>query len=310
MSEETTAAGHLEHWVRSIATVIAPATALSAVLFYFGYVSSRSQYEYFGIDVDTVGLGTQDYIMRSPQPLLVPLLVLALIGIGVLALLAATRRWVAAAEVATGEGAKRRVVQVRRLTRVCLTAGLTLLGAGVALLLVYVRLRDWALYPLVTPLLVGFGATLIAYANRVRGLLRRTPEQTSAESHSALLRRSSEALVFVVIAVSVFWTTATVAQWSGRGLARQQALNLDRLPSVILDTQERLFLRGRGVVETVLDVSEGQTFHYRYRNLRLLIHGNNRMFLVPNNWSASNSTLVVQLNDSVRVQFQFQNERP
>ena len=310
MSEEPTAVGQLEHWVRSVATVIAPATALSALLFYFGYVSSRSQYEYFGIDVDTVGLGTQDYIMRSPQPLLVPLLVLALVGIGVLALLAATRRWVAAAEAGAGEDADRRAAQVRRLTRVCLIVGLAVLGAGVALLLIYVQLRDWALYPLVTPLLVGFGATLIAYANRVRGLLRRTPEQTSAESHSLLLRRSSEALVFVVIAVSVFWTTATVAQWSGRGLAQQQALNLDRLPSVILDTQERLFLRGRGVVETVLDVSDGQTFHYRYRNLRLLIHGNDRMFLVPNNWSASNSTLVVRLNDSVRVQFQFQNERP
>jgi hypothetical protein len=304
MSEETTAIGQFEHWVRSVATVVAPATVLSAVLFYFGYVSSRSQYEYFGIDVDTVGLGTQDYIMRSPQPLLVPLLVLALIGIGVLALLAATRRWVAEAKAGAGEGA------VRRLTRACLTVGLTVLGVGVALLLVYVQLRDWALYPLVTPLLVGFGATLIAYANRVRGLLRHTPEQTLAESQSLLLRRSSEALVFVVIAVSVFWTTATVAQWSGRGLAQQQALNLDRLPSVILDTQDRLFLRSRGVVETVLAGSEGQIFHYRYRNLRLLIHGNNRMFLVPNNWSASNSTLVVQLDDSVRVQFQFQNERP
>jgi uncharacterized membrane protein YidH (DUF202 family) len=310
MNEETTTAGQLERWARSVATVIAPATALGAVLFYFGYVSSRSQYEYFGIDVDTVGLGTQDYIMRSPQPLLVPLLVLALIGIGVLALLAATRRWVAVAEAGAGEAADRRAVQVRRLTRVCLGVGLTVLSAGVALLLVYVKLRDWAFYPLVTPLLVGFGAALIAYANRVRDLLPRTPEQTSAESHSLLLRRSSEALVLVVIAVSVFWTTATVAQWSGRGLAQQQALNLDRLPSVILDTQERLFLRGRGVVETVLDVSEGQTFHYRYRNLRLLIHGNNRMFLVPNNWSASNSTLVVELDDSVRVQFQFQNERP
>jgi hypothetical protein len=125
-----------------------------------------------------------------------------------------------------------------------------------------------------------------------------------------LLRRSSEALVFVVIAVSVFWTTATVAQWSGRGLAQRQALDLDRLPSVILDTKERLFLRSHGVLETVLDASEGQTFRYRYRNLRLLIHGNDRMFLVPNNWSASNSTLVVPLDNSVRVQFQFQNDQP
>jgi hypothetical protein len=297
VNEDGTAVGQLERWVRSGATIIAPATALSAVLFYFGYVSARAQYEYFGIDVDTIGLGTQDYIMRSPTPLLVPLLVLALVGIGVLALLGTTRRWANKAS----NGAR-----VRRLARGCQLTGLSVLGVGVTLLLVYVQFREWAYYPLVTPLLVGFGATLIAYGNRVRRLLRGTP----VETHSLLLRRSSEALVFVVIAVSVFWTTATVAQWSGRGLAQHEALNLDRLPSVILDTKERLFLRSPGVEETVLDTSEAQTFHYRYRNLRLLIHGNNRMFLVPDNWSASNSTMVVQLDGSTRVQFQFQNERP
>jgi hypothetical protein len=61
---------------------------------------------------------------------------------------------------------------------------------------------------------------------------------------------------------------------------------------------------------TVLPQSEGQTFHYRYRNLRLLIVGKDRMFLVPNSWSASDSTLVVPLDGSVRVQFQFQNSPP
>ncbi len=52
-----------------------------ALLFYFGYVSARAQYEYFGIDVDTVGLSTQDYVMGSPQPLLVPLLGLSLLAV-------------------------------------------------------------------------------------------------------------------------------------------------------------------------------------------------------------------------------------
>jgi hypothetical protein len=125
-----------------------------------------------------------------------------------------------------------------------------------------------------------------------------------------LLRRSARALVVVVIVVSVFWTTATVAQWSGRGLAQRQALDLDQLPSVILDTKERLYLRSPGIDEKVLEQSEGQTFHYRYRNLRLLIHANDLMFLVPNKWSASDSTLIVKMSDSVRVQFQFQNQRP
>lgn len=302
MSDEASAFGAFERWARAAGTVIAPATAVGAVLFYFGYVSARSQYEYFGIDVDTIGLGTQDYIMRSPQPLLVPLLVLALAGVGVLALLSWTRRWVAAPA--------RRALQVRRLVQWCLGAGAVLLGAGVALLFGYAGLGDWPFYPLVTPSLTGFGAALIAYGGRVRELRRRLPAGTPADRSALLLRRASEALVFVIVAVSVFWTTATVAQWSGRGLAREQARELDRLPSVILDTKERLYLRSEGIAETALAESPGQTFRYRYRNLRLLIHGNDRMFLVPRHWSASNSTLVVRLDGSVRVQFQFQNQAP
>jgi hypothetical protein len=65
-----------------------------------------------------------------------------------------------------------------------------------------------------------------------------------------------------------------------------------------------------GIEETQLSPSEGQTFHYRYRGLRLLIEGQNRMFLVPGYWSASDSTLMIALDGSVRVQFQFQNQPP
>ncbi len=69
-----------ERWVSFAAGIVTPVTLITALLFYFGYVSARSQYEYFGIDVDTIGLSTQDYVMRSPQPLLVPLLVLSLLA--------------------------------------------------------------------------------------------------------------------------------------------------------------------------------------------------------------------------------------
>jgi hypothetical protein len=301
VTEETPAPGQLERWIRSGATIIAPATALSALLFYFGYVSARSQYEYFGIDVDTIGLGTQDYIMRSPQPLLAPLLVLTLVGAGVFALHAATRRRIAAA--AAG---------VLRVARALSIAGLALLGAGVSLLVIYIQLRDWALYNLVTPLLIALGAALTAYGSRVRKLVAH-PEPDSGPTQpqrSQLARRTSSTLIYVLIAAGVFWTTATVAQWTGRGLAQYQAQNLNRLPSVILDTKERLYLRSPGIEETVLPDSQGQTFHYRYRRLRLLIHGHDRMFLVPDAWSASNSTLIVAKDGSVRVQFQFQNQRP
>lgn len=313
MTDDAPPPGQIERWIRSSATVIAPATALSALLFYFGYVSARSQYEYFGVDVDTIGLGTQDYVMRSPEPLLVPLLVLTLIGTGCLAVHTAVRRRIAAAGSRGDENPAPPetdpvVGRIRRLARLGVTVGLVLLGAGVLLLFGYAYVRDWAFYALVTPLLIALGAALTAYGSRLLDLLPRPARKDVPRSE--LLRRTTSVLIYVVIAVGIFWSTATVAQWSGRGLARDRARTLADLPSVILDTKERLFLRSPGIEETVLPESVGQTFHYRYRRLRLLIHGHDRMFLVPDTWSASNSTLIIALDGSVRVQFQFQNQAP
>lgn len=171
-------------------------------------------------------------------------------------------------------------------------AGLCLLGLGVVLLFLYAVVREWSLYGIVTPALISVGGALVAYA----------PPPPA--------RRVVRILCWVVIGACAFWTTATVAQWTGRGLATYQALHLDQLPSVIVDTHERLYLRSPGVEETVLRAAPGQTYHFRYRRLRLLIHGHDRMFLVPERWSASNTTLMVPLDGSVRVQFQFQNDAP
>jgi hypothetical protein len=289
--------GGVLRWIASWAGVIAPVSLLSAVLFYFGYVSARSQYEYFGIDVDTVGLGSQDYVMRSPQPLLVPLIVLTLSGAGLLVMHAAIR------ERVIGAAADRRTTLA---IRVCRLIGQVLLCAGVLLLLGYPLVDQWPYYALVTPLLLAAGGGLVAYT----GYLHRLQARTDTTAPVALARRAAVVLIYVLIAASVFWATATVAQWSGRGLAQNQARNLDDLPRVILDTTERLHLRDPVVQETVLEAGEGQTFRYRYRRLRLLIVGRDRIFLVPEVWSASNSTLVVPLDCSVRVQFQFQNQPP
>jgi hypothetical protein len=318
----------LERWVSFGATVVAPATVLSAVLFYFGYVSSRAQYAYFGIDVDTIGLGTQDYIMRSPQPLLFPLLVLTLAGVGAMLLHNAVSRRLNSiygrptAQLTEPERAERarHSAQARRLAQRVLVIGLVVFGVGVILLVSYPTVRDWPLYNLVTPIVVALGVMSSAYAGNVLNQLGRLEQQAAGNpppsgsaarpDASALIRRSAAVLIFVVIVATLFWATATVAQWSGRGVARYTARHLDQLPSVILDTKERLYLRSPGVEETVLPATTDQTFHYRYRRLRLLIQGHDLMFLVPDTWSASDSTLVVPLDGSVRAQFQFQNDPP
>jgi hypothetical protein len=271
----------VERWVSFAAKIVAPLSLISALLFYFGYVSARSQYEYFGIDVDTIGLSTQDYVMRSPQPLLVPLLVLTLLAVVGLLLHDAVH------PTETG---------VRRAGQVAIVV----LLIGIAGLFAFPLIGQLPYYALIVPVVIGLAAAALAYIVYLRPKI--DPDRPSQPVLIALLA--------VVTVTCAFWATATTAQYSGRGLAKADAENLDKFPVVILDTKEKLSLRSPGLEETALRPGQGQTFNYRYRGLRLLVVGENRMFLVPQQWNASNTTVVVPLDSSIRVQFQFQNDPP
>lgn len=297
-----------ERLLATLASVAAPLTLVTALLFYYGYAASRAQYRYFGVDVDTIGLSTQDYVMRSPQVLLTPLLVLLAVGAVGVVVHAAVRRRVAAVFAGRPHVADVTVVRsssylrgVRQVARLLIVAGYCVLAAGAVLLVTYPVLRRWTAYPLVTPLLMALGSALAGYGHRLAGLLH--PRDRS--------RSGTVVAMWLVLTASVFWATATLAEASGRGLAHDLAQRLDPLPGVILDTTERLYLTSPGIEETVLPVEPDQRFRYRYRHLRLLIQGPERLFLVPDTWSASNSTLVIPMDDdSVRVQFRFVNDPP
>lgn len=272
----------IDRWVSLATSFVAPVTVISGVLFYFGYVAARAQYDYFGLDVDVIGLSTRAYVMRSPQPLLTPMLILVLGGVAVVALHHWVRRQAA-------EGWFRRVVTT------VLGAGLVLLTVGILLLAGFSFVGGWSYYALVTPVLLGGGAALVAYALRLRG--------GRLEPRIVLL--------WVGVAACVIWATATTAQWTGRGLAMEQARNLRSLPSVVLDTRERLHVPATAGVEEVVRPDAGEDdYRFRYWRLRLLIQGDDRMFLVPDTWSAGGTTILVRLDDDVRVQFQFRNSPP
>lgn len=103
-----------------------------------------------------------------------------------------------------------------------------------------------------------------------------------------------------------------MAQWSGRGLAGEQAQRLDELSSVIVDSKQRLFLPAdAGVRERDLTgAATDQPYRFRYSNLRLLIQGDGAMFLVPGTWSPAATTIMLPVDGDVHVQFQFRNDPP
>jgi hypothetical protein len=220
----------VERWVNFAVGIGTPVALITALLFYFGYVSARSQYEYFGIDVDTIGLSTQDYVMRSPQPLLVPLLGLTLLTVAGLLLHNVIRPRVG-------------LVAVRRAR----FAASAVLALGVLGLFLYQVLGSLAYYALVIPLVIGLAAAVLAYLSYLTTKLQNL--------------RSQVVLIGLLAAITLtcaLWATATTAQYSGRGLAKSDAKRLDRFPVVILDTKERLHLHSPGVEETALQPSAGQ----------------------------------------------------
>jgi hypothetical protein len=289
-----------DRWINILTDLVVPAGALTALLFYFGYASTRAEYRYFGVDIDAVGLNTTDFVMRSPHSLIVPIVLVALlVALGVLGHIA-VRRLIDRPNEGARDG---RIGVIRRVSSIIAWFGAAIALCGVLLLLAYPWLVEWRAYSLTTPISLIVGITLFAYGRHLRAMTVIAP-QTEVDTRARTLLRVLSA---VAVAGSAFWATSTIAQWSGTGQGMLRSEHFADLPSVILDTTEPLQWHDPVIAESVLPAVAGQTYRFRYRHIRLLIAGNDRLFLVPDQWSKSGTTFVVPLNDSVRVQFQFQN---
>lgn len=276
-----------------LSTVVAPVTLVTAVLFYFGYVSTRAQFAYFGVDVDTLGYSTQDFVMRAPQSLLVPALGVLLLAALLVWADGAVRRRLVGGRRAGGDRARAGEPDV--VERTVAGVGGALLGAGVLLVAGYGRLAGWVPYPLVTAAVLGLGALLV--------------ERSLAwQPHPAGRFRVERPLLLFVVVVATFWATATVAQWSGRGAARALAADLRVLPDVVVDTPGRLYPGDDAVREQGLPADAGG-YAFRYSGLRLLAEAEGTLLLVPEEWSTAGSTFVVPLAD-VRVRYRFVDDPP
>ncbi len=286
-----------EKWMGFLSSFVAPLTLVTALLFYFGYVSTREFFRYFGIDVDIIGMSSQEFVMRSPGALFIPVMVLLLLAA---ALIVAHRRLRDHLSMQTPDR-RRRTIGAFAWT------GIGFLLAGLALAFVMPLLAGWDYAMLLTPLLLAIGAGLSAYA-----------ASTARSLGSTGVGRSVVVLLVLVMVAGTFWSTATVAQWWGRGQARALASDLRALPAVILDTRERIFPGNSAIgfqelqpaaSDTPNDdgstpVAPAMTHGYRYSGLRLLAQGGGRLYLVPDEWSPNASTLVVSYDD-VRVRFRF-----
>lgn len=275
----------LEERLKAAAGIVAPTTVVSALLLYYGYVTTYARLQYFGIDLAMLRLSTQDLVLRSVGALFLPLGALLVAGVvgfwvhdGVQQSLAGGTR----ARLLRGAGIAVTVVGVALFAR-----------GAVGVLTPAVAEREW---PGATPFCLGMGALLTAYGRsillRVAGAPRRRSE------------RSAWVLVWGLVVLSLFWLTNSFAGAYGRGQAAVDAEQVAARPAVVLDTTERLYVPPADVSETSLPVEDGQRFRYRYRyrNLRLIAAAGGRLFLMPERWRRGAGVLVVPDDDTVRLQ--------
>ena len=265
-----------------VTRVVAPASLLTAVLYYFGYVRELALFGYFGVDLGSLQFSTTDYLVRSAGTVFLP--VGTVLACGVLALLLHHL-------LALGLGRADRKWR-RRSWAVTGIAATVLLILGVAGLEVP---RDVDLTPAAPPAALGAGALLAEYAIYLAAAYTSLPPQlTDTFRATRPLRRI---LIGALLLVSAFWATAVVAEQRGNAVAQAIAASLPVQPEAVVYSSQHLQITGPGITETRLSATDA-AFAFRYNGLRPLIHSGGHWFLLPAGWTHSNGATVIILPDA------------
>lgn len=257
--------------VETVSLVVAPFTALIALLYYFGWVRTGAIFGRFGIEQRLLGFSREDYLLRSAGVAFRP----------TAALLLAAFLAFAGYRLLQRVGA---VVSVRHHQQMAVAASI----AGLLMI-------GWSAAVLFGVLLAE--APLAAAASLSIGTLVAEAGATMRESGRAPVMRRF--IVVSTVLVSCFWAFAVYAQQTGTRLADSWAANPKTRPAITVHSRENLSLSGPGVVE---HQSQGdEAYAYRYTGLRLLIFSNNRWFLLPERWAEEGNLFAYIVTDSNQI---------
>src|SRR5215470_2174392 len=277
--------------LRLAVTVLGPLTIVTALLYYYGYVTTYAQYAYFGVNVDLLSYSSADYVLRSGASLFAPLLgLLALAGLGYWAHVR-----LAGWDLQTTHPRRARVV-----FWVAIAAGAVLLFRA-ALGIVDGNLSARELIG-TTPAALGLGTLLALYSFRFRPARQPAPGpgQTSIAFSTV-----AWVIGWCFVIASLFWLVNSFASAYGRGIGQDIQKGLTGQPEVILHTHSRLVVEAEGLdppgvlCESSIDSKE---YPYRYINLRLLATSGDSYFLVPLTWTKDRGIVIIVKKGDVSLQ--------
>lgn len=270
--------------VKALVAVLANVGVLTALLVYFGWVRSERFASFIGIDEAVLGMTVDDYVRRSVQSVFILPLVAAVAGI---AWVAFDHWWRTRRRTHGPDDSV--VVFVARWMWVLAVA---VIAAGLACWLIRTTTAFVA-----APLVSATGLLIGLYALSLRGTL---PGATPLAPFAEGVLRGAVALL---VAVGLFWTARNLAWVEGTELARAFPDQVPTLPSLEIDSDERLDLVAPGVTESCR--LDGDGIRYHYRGLKYLESTGGNYFLISEQWTFDYGVVAVlpMSADGIRYTF-------
>ncbi|MFI5046644.1 MAG: hypothetical protein ACHQIG_06240 [Acidimicrobiia bacterium] len=283
--------GPMRATLRGVLAVVAPSTLVVALLFYFGWARTSAQAHALGLDDSLFGYSTRDYVLNSVSSMYWPLFV------GAVALLVALLAYGLISVWLEQQPGRERTRDARLLSAGTAAAGVLALVLGALGARVE---RPTRFVSLAAPLAVTIGVVLVAYSAH---LFIRYADGLGTGGYATEVTKLAPlawSILAVLLLLSLFWSVSHYAAVRGVDLAIEAESRLGSQPSVIIYSQQRLFLEP-SVVETTLS-DPNAAYRYRYTGLKLLFRSQNNYFLRPADQSDARNIVIAE---SPGLRFEF-----
>jgi hypothetical protein len=260
--------------LRGVATIAAPTTLVTALLYYFGWARSSTEAHALGLDDSLFGFSTTDYILRSISSMFWPLFLGAVaVLVGLICHRGVT---VAFGDQTTSDGtlagSRLRFLQVLVIVLAVLGVLALVLGAAGA----HVS-RPTRFESLAAPVAVTVSVVLLAYAVYLYGRYGWRHHDAPATAELRPLAPLAWILVIILLLLSMFWSVSHYAGVKGVDLAIEVDRSVPAMPSVVIYSAKRLGFQPP-VVETAIG-NQDSAYRYMYTGLKLLVHSGHNYFL-------------------------------
>jgi len=264
--------------LRGLATLVAPTSVVTSLLYYFGWTRASRQSQLMGFHVSLLEFSTQDYLLQSLAPMFWPLLVGLLASIGGLLLHGGVLLYASGAvpdlEVAEREQRRR---HVRRLAVALAVLGAVLAALGITGVASHTSSR---LVSIGSPLCLTASIVAASYAVYLSQRFRREGARRRLTPELRGLQTALSAVVVLLLLLTLFWSVSTYAENKGQDLAIFIEQNIRAFPDATVYSAKRLSLPPP-VVEAQLDGGDNAAYKFKYTGLKLLYRTKNSYFLRP-----------------------------